>query len=236
VHMCCGPSGSHRPVCDVAPHARPRHGSSPKGTPPCRHATGATAHRAKLPPTGAAPAPVRDGASLRSVGSGCLRRCSATVGIMRPVYPEPAEGPPKTCRPAANHHGPPSPLFELRKGTPATPGTSCRRAHPPGLPPSPCGLRRDFAGDLWRTSRHDPCGPRRPGSGRQERASGGLVPRSESHARAGRRPGRASRMDPSTPDRYHSGPAPLWPTARGTYRFCVRKILMRIRLVGERSR
>ena len=28
--------GNHRPVCDVAPYARPRHGSSPKGTPPCR--------------------------------------------------------------------------------------------------------------------------------------------------------------------------------------------------------
>jgi len=99
-------SGNHRPVCDVVPHAPHRHGSSRKRVPPCRRATGTTAHRAKLPPTGAAPAPVRDGASLRSVESGCLRRCSATAGIMCPVYPELAEGPPKTCRPATNRHAP----------------------------------------------------------------------------------------------------------------------------------
>ena len=101
-----GPAVTVRPVCGVVPHAPHRHGSSRKRVPPCRRATGPTAHRAKLPPTGAAPAPVRDGASLRSVESGCLRRCSATAGIMCPVYPEPAEGPPKTCRPATNRHAP----------------------------------------------------------------------------------------------------------------------------------
>jgi hypothetical protein len=86
----------------------------------------------------------------------------ATVGIMCPVYPEPAEGPPGTCRPTASHHAPLLRSSSYGRARPPRRPHHAAAAHPPGLPPSPCGLRRDFAGDLWRTSLHDPCGPRRP--------------------------------------------------------------------------
>jgi hypothetical protein len=61
----------------------------PKGAPPCRHATGTTQHRAKLPPTGAAPAPVRK-YGLTPV-QGCLRVGNGVSPwiVARPSFGEP---------------------------------------------------------------------------------------------------------------------------------------------------
>ena len=78
--------------------------------------------------------PPRQSASQADASNGCLRRCSATVGIMCPA---PRDLPP--------HRQPPCP--------PATPGTSCLFSHPACLADlrrtsrhDPCGIPRP-AGD-----------------------------------------------------------------------------------------
>ena len=166
---------------------------------------------------------------------GCLRRCSATVGIMRPVYPEPAEGPPKTCRPATNHPAPP-PRRAHHAAAHAPPGPLIRAGRPR---PSPLGLRLRLRpkrlqalgvfGDLSRTSLHDPSGPRHLGAMRQERASGTRVLKAAVVGSRGRRQDAPQAEPFRRPTAIPLDPRPVRRLG-GSYRFCVRKILIGIRI------
>jgi hypothetical protein len=200
-------SGSHRPVCDVVPHAHPRHGSSPKG-PLHAAAQPALQHigRSYLPSSHSFLALRRDRpdrgsprASPRVWANACPRLPAALLRNSRHHVP----GPPRPPTPPASF---------ANVSTIALATVEATAAKPAAIPPDRAGHIMPLltpphaSGDLSWPSQHDPCGIPRQNSGAElpQRASGTAVPVSSAEGSRCQRPGRASRMDPSTSDHYHS--------------------------------